>query len=65
MGYGYDGGGPQNKNLSWDRFWASMFEMELPLAEMAITLGDIGILGLFQRKKIRNSMLDMLSSRFY
>ena len=33
------------------------------LAEMRITLGDTGILGLFPGKKIRNSMSDTLSSR--
>ena len=33
------------------------------LAEMWITLGDTGILGLFPGKKIRNSMSDTLSSR--
>ena len=55
-------GGPQNKSFPRVRFGATVFEMVL-LAEMGITLGDSGILGLFPRKKIRNSVSDTLSLR--
>ena len=58
----YGVGGPQNKSFPRVRFGATVFEMVL-LAEMGITLGDTGILGLFPRKKFRNSVSDTLSLR--
>ena len=56
------GRGAPKPKLSKDRFGATVVEMLL-LAEMWITLGDTRILGLFPRKKIRNSMSDTLRSR--